>query len=92
MRANLIGGKLIEPTSVESGQHRLAQLDHELGEMEVDIQSPDLNPAKIARIKGCMGWLKTERRLLECWLTKAVEGRLPPSPVAEETFESFWAE
>lgn len=78
MRARLDESKkLVPPGSVDEGQRRLQQLDHEIDKIDRAIAAGNRAGA------GVRGWLDEERRQLKIWLRDAVEAEV-------DEIEAFW--
>lgn len=74
MKSQLVGGKLVPPTTDYSGQIRHQQLVHEIESLEKVIKSlrpkegADLDRDARHRAQGNLGWLKAEEIQLRRWL------------------------
>ena len=86
MRAHLVDGKLVEPTSELAAQSRHQQVAHEILKIEAQIAlrgRRDLDWWR--RAMGSLGWLRSEERQLAAWLAGRGVPAIPPREIPVET-------
>ena len=78
MRANLIGGKLVEPASPQAAMDRHRQVSLEVARIEREIALPKPvdrttgdHARWLTRAKGALGWLRDEQEQLAEWIALA---------------------
>jgi hypothetical protein len=101
MRAHLTDKKLDPPKTLIAGKLRIQQLEHEIKEIDTQVQDPDRRSKFsshrefvnwLTRAKNAQSWLRRELAQLEAWVAAQQQSAQLTVEEEKQSYADFWRE